>query len=371
MKIAIIGIRGIPVVYSGFETFSQELSTRLVKKGHQVTVYCRSAYVKNRKSYKGVKLHILPAIRRKNWETFSHSFLSVLHALFLARVDIIYFLGVGNAIFSIFPRILGIKTIVNVDGIDWQRKKWGFVAKQYLRFNQKLATLLPNQTIADSIYMKQYYLKNYGKQLHYIPYGYSKFDCHQSDGALKKYGVVKKQYLIWSGRLVPDNNLEELLKSFRKLKYNLKCLIVGDDYYESKYKKQIKKYSHKDKRIIFTGFVNRQEYACLLKESLAYVETKRSGGSHPSLIEAMGCSCLIIANDHPATKELLGPSGLYYQRKNAVESLSQLLKYLTTNNLDKKKRFLKLAAKKRAQQLFRWEKIVHRYQQLFAEIATK
>ncbi len=361
MKVVLIGIRGIPVVYSGFETLAEKLAVEMVKRGHEIIVYCRPAYTKrNKKIYRGVRLITVPTIKNKYFETFFHSLLATLHACIFIKPDLIYFLGVGSTIFSFLPKMLGIKTVVNVDGLDRKREKWGIAAKIYLALSEYLSVFLPDRVITDSKFIRDYYKKRYGKKTVYLPYGFFDGEVDGSLSVLKKYGLKKRQYFVWVGRLVPDNHLEELPKIMTQTGKRLKCVVIGDDFYDARYKTSIKNLSKKQK-FIFTGFLKRNDYAKLLKYSLAYIETKRSGGTHPSLVEAMGFGCLIIANNHPANKEVLGESGLFYN----PQSISRLEPKLF---FDKANYFRKKAAK-RAIDNYDWKKIIDRYEKFFRQLS--
>lgn len=361
MKIAILGTRGIPVIYSGFETFAQELSQGLVSKGHDLTVYCRKGYVnENKKTFKKVNLVVLPAPRSKNWETFFHSFTSTLHATFRADFDVIYYTGVGSVIFSFFPRLFGIKTVVNVDGLDWKREKWSLMGKAYLALSEYLATFLPNKVITDSSYIESYYKRKFKKQTTLIPYGHE-FKLRETK-IPKKYNLSKGKYIVWVGRLVPDNHPDELVKAFLETKKDIKCILLGDDLTDTKYKEVLKNVSSKDKRIIFAGFVKRELVASLIKNSLCYVETKRSGGTHPSLLEAMGMGASIISNDHPANKEVLNGAAVFY-KKGSIDGLQKALKKVYLSRALRYR--LSKKAKVQANKKYSWKKVIDLYDKFF------
>ena len=370
MEIAIIGVKGIPVVYSGFETFVEEFSTRLVKdKKFKVTVYCRSPYVdKNRKKYKDVRLVALSVIKRKNLETILHSFISTIHACIFGKYDIIYYVGVGNAIFTIFPRLIGIKTIINVDGFDWRREKWGSLAKSYLKLSSYMAMYFPNAVVTDSLVIKRYYSQKHKKQYYYIPYGYmDKFNDKNSQKILKKYALLKNKYFVWVGRIVPENHPEDLLLAFSRLKTDFKCVLIGDNFYKDKYTDEILSYGVKNPNVIFTGFLDREEYAVLVKNAYAYMETKRSGGTHPSLLEAMGFDNLIISNNNPANKELLKSNAFYY---NTDLDLLRKLEYIINPNFKNGLKYRK-AVKSTVEKFFNWEKIIGEYKILLLSFGNK
>ena len=364
MRIAIIGVRGVPVIYSGFETLAEKLSVGLVRKGHSLTVYSRRGYVNpERSSYKGVKIITLPAPGGKNWETFVHSLASTLHACIKGKYELIYFVGVGSTIFSILPRILGIKTVVNVDGLDWRREKWGPVGKVYLAFSEVLACFLPNRVITDSLYIKRYYRRKYRKETVYLPYGFEPYPGKNRQ-ILARLGLSAGKYIVWVGRLVPDNHTDELIRAFKSLETPLKCVVVGDDRLNGGYKRKIKNLAGGEARIIFTGFLDREKYSALVKNALCYVETKRSGGTHPSLVEAMGFGTLVISNSHSANREVAGAGAIYYQ-KGSVKSLVKAVKVAVKGRGTAKLRKISLNI---AKSRYSWTPIIRAYEDLFSSL---
>lgn len=367
MKIALIGIRGIPVIYSGFESFAENLATALALKKNEMYVYSRSPYVDKRiQKYKNVNLITLFTVRSKNTESIIHSFLATFHACFILKPKIIYYFGVGNAIFTLLPRFFGIKTIINVDGLDWKREKWGPIAKIYLKFSEFIATIFPNKTITDSLFIKKYYHDKYNKETTYIPYGFDE-SLNKTERSLKrqlfkKYGLKAKKYFVWVGRIVPENHLEELIIAFKKLKTDFKCLIIGNDLYQSRYKSYIKGLSKDDNRIIFTGFLPKKDYAILVKSSFCYVETKRSGGTHPSLIEAMGLGCLIVSNNHSSNKHILDNNALIYNIKE--NDLIQVLKLVVSDKFKSVIFHYKIRSKQIISRYYNFQTILEQYLQL-------
>jgi len=367
MKIAIIGIRGIPVIYSGFEVVAEKLSVELAKRNHEMTVYCRNPYVNSAKrEYKGVKLVTLATIKGKNWETFVHSLLATLHAIIIGQYDLIYYLGVGSALFSFLPRLFGTKTVVNVDGLDWRREKWGIIGKAYLAISEYVATIFPSEVITDSLFIKKYYKKRFNKKTKYIPYGYYSENRFEKS-SLKKFGLKKRKYIVWVGRIVPDNHLDELVNAFIKIKTSIKCVVIGDDINKNEYRDNLFQKMKEDKGFVPTGFLSREIYANLVKNSLAYIETKRSGGTHPSLVEAMGFGSLIVSNDNITHQEVLGNSAVYY-KAGLVKSLVKNLKWAVSKEDSKKKDSLRKMAAKRAKQKYSWTKIVKEYDKFFTEM---
>src|SRR6266849_527032 len=168
MRIAILGTRGIPANYGGFETFAEELSWRLALVGHSVTVYCRERYSES--TYRGVNLEYLPTIRHKYFDTLAHTFLSTLHLLF-HRPDAALYCNAANAIFTILPRLAGMPVALNVDGIERKRKKWNRLAKAWYLLSEWLATILPTEMVTDAQAIADYYYERFRKMTHFIPYG--------------------------------------------------------------------------------------------------------------------------------------------------------------------------------------------------------
>lgn len=367
MKIAFIGIRGIPVVYSGYETFSEIMASELVKKGHSVTVYCRSAYVNPKiKSHKGVNLIVLPTIRSKNLDTIIHSFLSTVHACFF-DYDTVLYLSVGNSIFSILPRLCGKRTIVNVDGMDWKRKKWEWFAKWFLNTSEFLSTFLPNEIVTDSYFIRDYYLNKYNKKSTYIPYG-GFIGNNKNDGLfLKKYNLKKNSYLIWNGRLVPDNHIEDLVLALRSVKNDIKCIILGGDLYKDTYVQSLKKLASSDKRIIFPGFILHDHAEALVRNSFAYIETKRSGGTHPSLVEAMSVGALIISDNCEANMDVLGKTAYFYDLKLGANDLSDKISHIFMKRFSSTNNRLKQNVQERYKKTYGWNAIIGEYERILCQ----
>ena len=286
MKIAILGTRGIPANYGGFETFAEELSSRLVQRGHQVTVYGRTNNVRYQGSvYKGVHLVLLPTIPHKYFDTVAHTFISVCHVLF-RDADVALICNSANSIFSFIPRLAGQKTVVNVDGLEWKRGKWNALGKAYLRLSEWLSTFLPTAIVTDARAIQEYYRSRYGKESYFIPYGAEDVRV-ESTGALDRLGVKPDEYFLYVSRLEPENNALLVVQAFERVRTDKKLLIVGDAPYAHAYISKLK--STTDPRIQFPGAIYGQGYRELQSHAFCYIHATEVGGTHPALIEAMGC----------------------------------------------------------------------------------
>ena len=365
MNIAMLGTRGIPASYSGFETCVEQLGARLVDRGHQVTVYCRSHHITYTDShYKGMRLIKLPTIANKYFDTIVHSFLSSLHAL-PRRYDIgLYFIA-GNSPTTWIPRLVGTRTILNVDGLDWKRDKWPVFAKKYIQFAEYLATKLPNTYVTDSHVVQGYYRNRYGSEPPYIPYG-SEVAIEPPGEILALYGLEPGKYILFVGRLVPENCAHHLVEAFRTIDTDLKCVIVGDAPYAEAYQAQLHAAAGDDPRIVFTGSVFGQGYHELGSSAAIFVETSSVGGTHPALVEAMAFGSCVIVNDTPENLETIADAGLAYDGRQGAVSLREILVQL----LGEPERIADYRgrARDRARLTYSWETVTDSYERLFFEL---
>ncbi|MCL4468073.1 MAG: glycosyltransferase [Deltaproteobacteria bacterium] len=370
MKIAFMGIRGIPASYSGFETFVEGLSIRLAIKGHDVTVYNRSTHVKYREPlYRGVKLVRLPTIPTKHLDTITHTFLSVLHGIFKGY-DIVYICGVGNSLPSFLLRLAGTKVVLNVDGADWERKKWGWFARWFLRASERMATVFPDVVNADSLAVKRYYKEHYNKESIFIPYGTDLDQRTPGDReVLGKYGVEPDGFILYVGRLVPENNAHQLIKAYKKIATEKRLVIVGDAPYAGAYKAELKESAAGDPRIVFTGYVFGDDYKCLMRNAYIYVLASEVGGTHPVLIEALAAGNAVIINNIPSSLEVVGDAGIAYDGKKGADSLVDILTTLLANK--ELHESLRQKARDRIRASYLWGKVTDDFIGLFKSLVNR
>ncbi len=359
-----MGIRGIPASYSGFETFVDGIAPRLAARGHEVTVYNRSTHVPYREPvYKGVKLVRLPTIPTKHLDTITHTVLSALHGMF-KRYDIVYICGVGNSLPSGILRLAGTKVVLNVDGADWERKKWGAFARWFLRVSERIATVFPNVINADSLAVQRYYKEHYNKDSVFIPYG-TELDQRTPDDkvTLAGYGLVPDGYILFVGRLVPENNAHQLIDAYRRIATDKKLVIVGDAPYADVYKAELKQRAAGDSRIVFTGYVFGDDYRRLMRNASIFVIASEVGGTHPVLIEALAAGNAVIINNIPSSLEVIGDAGIAYDGSKGADSLHEKLSQLLGSPE------LHAALKKKAQDRIRasylWDKVTDDFVKLF------
>jgi GT2 family glycosyltransferase len=365
LKIAFMGTRGVPAGYSGFETFVEQAGKRL-SKSHRVFVYNRSHYIKIKGEYLGMKLIRIPTIPLKHTDTIVHTFLSVLHGAFMGY-DIVYICGVGNSILSFIPRLYGAKTFLNVDGKDWAREKWGRFAKWFLKTSEKIATIFPDIVIADSKAVEDYYLQTYGKKTVMIPYGAEMRHIPPSR-CLHKFGLEPGKYILFVGRLVPENGAHIIIDAYKKIeKTSFPLVIVGDAPYMEKYKAELKRKAEEiksPKKVIFTGFLLGDDYMEISSHPYIYVLASGVGGTHPVLVEQMKAgNCVLVNSVNPANIEVVEKTGLYFDGNKGSEDLKEKIEYLLQNP-EVVAQYRELA-RKRAEEIYNWERITKRYEELF------
>jgi glycosyltransferase involved in cell wall biosynthesis len=362
MKLAILGTRGIPANYGGFETFAEELSTRLAARGHDVTVYGRSNNIRYAgKEYKSVKLVILPTIGTKHLDTVFHTFLSVFHAI-PRRFDAVLICNAANAIFAAIPRMTGTPVALNVDGIERKRRKWGLAGRTYYRVSEYLATLIPNVIVTDAAVIREYYRQQYGVSSTMIAYG---ADCsatttHEIQESL---GVKPRDYVLYVSRLEPENNAHLVIDAYKGVRTEKPLLIVGDAPYAREYIAHLK--STRDLRVRFPGALYGMAYRELQSHAYVYVHATEVGGTHPALIEAMGAGNCVLAYDTPENREVVSDCGLFFTSPAELTGLLQ--KVVDDPQLVETFRG---KARARAQAMYSWDAITDEYERLFRTLCS-
>ena len=366
MRIAFLGSRGIPACYSGFETFVEQLSVRLVQRGHQVTVYNRVPFNKFReKEFKGVRIVCIPTIPTKATDTIVHTALCSLHCLF-GRYDVVYFCGVGNSLFSFIPKMLGRKTVVNVDGADFARAKWSGFGRWWLRKSESWAACLADVVIADNGTIKQRYRELYHADATLIPYGSNVVKNDPGNEWLQKFGLKSNQYFLYVSRLTPENAADLTIEAYLESGTTLPLVVVGDAPYQHDYLSKLKNLASKSPHIRMTGYLFGDAYQQLSFHARAFVLPTAIDATRPVLLDQMGFGNCVIVRDTPGNVEVVGDTGLLFEHTNPKASLALAFNRVANDEtlaLDKGK-----AAQDRVSKIYDWERICDRYEQLFGEM---
>ncbi|MGH9871160.1 MAG: glycosyltransferase [Pyrinomonadaceae bacterium] len=365
MRIAILGTRGIPASYGGFETFAEHLSTRLVARGHEVTVYGRAHYISPRQlEYHGVRLKVLPTIRHKYFDTVVHCFLSAVHAV-PSRFDAALICNAANAPFAPILRLTGTPIALNVDGLEHKRKKWGWLGRRYYLAVERLATMLPNVMITDAQVIQDYYMARYNAPSEMIAYG-SEVERRPDRAAVRRWRAEPNRYVLYVSRLEPENNARLVIEAFKRVRTAYRLLIVGDAPYAHDYITDLKERARGDKRIVFTGFVFGQDYRALQQNAYCYVHATEVGGTHPALLEAMGYGNCVLTLATPENIEAVGDAGIPYE--NEFDLADKLQRVLRDGSLVQSYRN---RAQVRVQRYYDWDRVVDQYEKLFAEMSGR
>ena len=313
MKIAIIGSRGYPYVYGGYETFVKELSERLVKKGVEVHVYCqRNLFIDKPASVNGIHLHYIPTLPQRSLNQIIHSFLSMLLATF-SSADVIFVLNLAAGPMGFIPKLRGKKTMINTDGLEWLRPKWKGLGSKYFYFGAWAATKLYDKIITDADAMQQVYLEEFNASSTVIAYGAPPYRP-ASESYLNSYGIKKNDYYLIIGRLVPDNNADLIIRGFLASSSGKKLVVVGDVPYRDSYAENLRELA--SERLIFLGYVRDPEaLMSLYQHCYVYLHGHQFGGTNPAMLKAMSNQCAILALDTPFNREMLndGEFGMFFE----------------------------------------------------------
>ena len=369
LRVALVGSRGIPGRYGGYETLFTELAPRLVARGFDVTVYCRSSRGRNsgrqparRASYGGARLVHLPTIRTKHLDTPVHTFLSCLHAAG-ERFDAALVVNSANAIFLPLLSAAGTPSVLNVDGIEKRRAKWGIFGRAVFALSERLACFLPDLLVTDAEVIREHYLQRYAATSAIVTYGVEARPLWQS-GALRRLALEKRNYFLYVSRFEPENNPHRVVAAYARVDGEIPLVMVGGAPYASAF---IASFSAgADPRIRFPGPIYGRGYRQLLSHALVYIHATEVGGTHPALVEAMGYGNCLVVNDTPENREVAGDVALYFRAADPA-TLAALLDRLRADPQEIVRRGRAAAA--RAAERYNWETIADQYARLLRAAA--
>lgn len=365
MRLAIIGTRGIPANYGGFETFAEELSKRLVARGHDVTVYCRSHYVDSGlRQYNGARLVVLPTLRHKYLDTVVHSLLSMLDAA-TKRFDAVLVCNAANSPLIPILEWTGTPVAINVDGLERHRKKWNALGRLYYALGEKASLWFASRVVTDARVIRDYYKNAYGADTTLIAYG-AEIARSPERQTLERFNLAHENYLLYLSRLEPENNAAMVIEAFKMVQTEKKLVIVGDAPYAEKYKTYLKTLAAGDKRIRFIGSVYGADKKALEQNTAAYIHATEVGGTHPALIEAMGAGNCCLVYDTPENREVAGDAGLYYSDPQSLAHL--LTRVLSDPELVKDRR---QHAQDRVREDYDWETVTNEYEKLLEQLKDR
>jgi glycosyltransferase involved in cell wall biosynthesis len=358
VKLAIIGTRGAPANYGGFETFAEELGARLAARGHEVTVYGRRGFIDpGLGSFRGMRLVVLPALRTKHLETVSNTLFAALHA---ARrgFDAALMCNAANAPFVRILQLAGTPVALNVDGLERKRRKWGLAGRAYYRICERLSARLPDALVTDAEVIQRYYRRAYGVESHMIVYG-GDLEPPVGTAALDKLGLTPGEYLLYVSRFEPENNPDRVVEAYRRVPGERRLAMVGGAPYAAGLTRRVR--ASADDRVLLPGPVYGEGYRQLLFNCRAYIHATEVGGTHPALVEAMGAARPVLYYDTPENREVAGDAGRPFRFAGDAA-----LETVLTQLIDKPEELRTMGARsrRRVEERYLWSEVADAYEEL-------
>ena len=360
IKLAILGTRGIPARYGGFETFAEELGAHLAARGHQVTVYCRERPAEP--FCRGVRLRYLPTLRHKYLDTVVHTLLSTLDLL-VHRRDAALYCNAANALFTFLPRLFGMPVALNVDGLERHRKKWNLLGRAWYRMSERLSTWFPSAVVSDARRIAEYYQLRYAKRTEFIPYG-APVGKVETTEVLARLGLEAGKYFLYVSRMEPENNALLVRQAFEELATDLHLALVGDAPYARAYIEQVR--NTRDPRILQPGAIYGQGYHELTSHCFAYIHATEVGGTHPALIEAMGRGALVLYLNTPENAEVAGGAGIPFEPGDLTRQLRFAL-----DMSEAEREQWRARAVDRVRERYTWDAVTDAYERLLLRLVGK
>ncbi len=363
LRVALIGDRGIPARYSGFSTLVEELAVGLVRDHDMdVTVYCRNQYYDSYPpTYKGVKCRYLPAPGGKSFESIVHSNFAIVDAV-VKGFDLVFVVDPGNGPFLLPLNARRIPVVLHTDGLGWQRRKWSPMQQKYYRWSEKVSAKLSDWLVTDSRAMQQYYIDSYGADSTYIPYSGEVGD-QPDQSALEKYDVKPGEYYLVVARMEPENNVDLIIREYRKSGVTKPLIVVGSVPYESEYAAGVAAENDEHVRcvggVFESGILN-----ALYQNCAAYLHGHEVGGTNPSLLRAMHWGAPVVPINVIFHRQNVGEDNPYFDKTPG--HLAGLLAELDADPV--RRTALGKAAQAHATATFRWDAVVAGYADLVRRI---
>jgi glycosyltransferase involved in cell wall biosynthesis len=355
----------VPGRYGGYETLLDELAGRLVARGFEVTVYCRSRYTpRGLAEHRGARLVVLPTVPTKHLDTPVHTLLSALAAID-EGYDAALLVNSANALFVPLLRLGGAPVALHVDGIERRRAKWGAFGRGVYALSERLACLLPDAVIADAEVIQEHYRARYGLATELLTYGVDAV-VPAGTATLERLGLAPRGYLLYVSRFEPENNPHRVVAAYRQVGGDMPLVMVGHAPYASRFIAELR--AAADERVLFPGAIYGDGYRELLAHAWAYVHATEVGGTHPALVEAMGYGNCVVVNGTPENREVAGEVGLYFDAARP-ESLADALRGLLAAPGEVARRRELTAA--RARERFDWERVADGYAALLRRLARR
>ena len=324
MRIGMIGLKGVPFP-AGIENFTEQVGWRLAARGHEVTVYVRP-YVKVGAVHRGMRIRRLPSINTKHLDAVTHTSIATIDTLF-AGLDVVHYHALGPSVFSLVPRLRGLRTVAHVHGLDWQRAKWSAFASGCLRAAEYAAMYFPHRTIAISRGLQRYLEAKYQRRVDYVPTGVEAYE-YRPPFEIRKWGLDRETYILFLSRLVPEKGCHHLITAYERLGTDMPLVIAGGSTHTDSYVASLK--AAAGRNVIFTGEVTGRTLEELFSNAYVYVLPSDVEGLPHSLLQALSYGRLVVASDIDANVEAMGGCGITFERGNA-DDLARVLGQVLAN----------------------------------------
>ncbi len=364
LRVAFIGGRGIIGKYSGVESFYEKAGRGLASRGYEVTAYCRTYFTPDQKEYAGIKIVRLPTIRSKHLDTFVHSLLSTIHACF-SHYDIVHYHTLGPSVFAFLPRLFGKETLVTVQGLDWQRKKWSWFARLVLQAGEWTSAHFPDRTIVVSRTLQNYYLSRYGRPVSYVPNG-TDLLSRRTGPCFTRFGLQPESYVLFLGRFSPEKNLDLLVDVFEQIDTPMKLILAGGSSHSDEYMTRLR--SHENGKIRFLDWLSGDTLEEILTNAALFVLPSDLEGLSLALLDAMAAGVCVLASDVPENREAIGDAGFTFRAGNPLDFRRMLASLLLNPDL---RRSTAQRAQERVKAQFLWTRVVDDLERVYSDVVGK
>jgi glycosyltransferase involved in cell wall biosynthesis len=359
VKIAMMGTRGVPAQYGGFETAVEEIGKRLVQRGHEVTVYCRNPG-QTITEYEGMKLVNAPAVRHRMAETLSHTAVSTAHSIIADHPDVVFLLNAGNAPLLPPLKAARIPTAIHLDGLESKREKWRGTGAKYYRWAEKASINWGQEVIADAQAIADYVQRDYGRSCVVIPYGAEVID--PGSDRISELDLTPQGYHLIVARFEPENHVLDAVHAYRESNEQRPLIVVGSAPYSQWYVDKVRAAAKSDPCIRFTGGIYDQQLLDQLYANAAtYIHGHSVGGTNPSLLRAMGAGAPVLAYDVEFNREVTANTAIFWRDADA---LIAIFNQIANHDLDAKLAELPAIEKQRIRDAYQWDAVTDEYEKL-------
>jgi len=369
MRIAAFGFRSIPPREgcAGADKFASELFPRFVKLGHEVLAYNRLYPGQETMGdyFQGVRLKYFKTVSGKGFDTLLHSFKCTFDIIFRNKSDIVHIQNGGNSIWALLLRLAGKKVAISQDGIDWNRNKWSWYGRLYLRFSSYVTAHVPDAVIFDNVFAKEHFEKRFARKYDFIPFGSDVPDFEHDDDIFRKLGLKEKEYFLFVGRFIPDKGLHYLIPAYEMVDTDKKLVLVGGSPNPSDYEKKL--LSTKDNRVVFPGFVYGDDSLRLMKNAYCYIQPSDVEGLSPVILNVMGLGTPIICSDIKENLYAVSNDAILF-KKGDVNSLKAALEKSLSSPVEIKQNADR--ARNRVLSDFTWDKVAKDHEELFLKLLS-